>query len=338
MLPYEMILAVSTPKKMSRMTPIQNTQFNQGSSKVEQEPITPYKGRFAPSPTGPLHLGSLATALGSWLDARAHGGQWIVRIEDVDTPRTITGSDQIILQQLKACGLEWNEEPVWQSQRTHLYQAALEQLINRQLVYGCTCSRKQIEEALQQAGVILGPHEGMVYPGTCRDKLQPLDSSALRMMLPNPCTVSFIDRVMGNQSQNLNVAVGDFVLRRADSLFSYQLAVVVDDHLQGITHVVRGDDLLSNTARQNYLQQCLGYPSPKYMHLPIVKDDAGEKLSKQTHAQAINIHQRQSVFNALNYSAGHLGIESGELIGSRTVEEWLNKAILIWQAKLKARN
>jgi len=312
-----MILAVSTPKKMSRMTPIQNTQFNQGSSQVGQEPITPYKGRFAPSPTGPLHLGSLATALGSWLDARAHGGQWIVRIEDVDTPRTITGSDQIILQQLKACGLEWNEEPVWQSQRTHLYQAALEQLINKQLVYGCTCSRKQIEEALQQTGVILGPHEGMVYPGTCRDKLH---------------------RVMGNQSQNLNVAVGDFVLRRADSLFSYQLAVVVDDHLQGITHVVRGDDLLSNTSRQNYLQQCLGYSSPKYMHLPIVKDEAGEKLSKQTHAQAINIHQRQSVFNALNYSARHLGIESGELIGSRTVEEWLNKAILIWQAKLQARN
>ena len=323
---------------MPQMTPIQNTQFNQGSSQEGQEPIAPYMGRFAPSPTGPLHLGSLTTALGSWLDAKAHGGQWIVRMEDVDTPRTIAGSDQIILQQLKACGLEWDEEPVWQSQRTHLYQAALEQLINRQLVYGCTCSRKHIEETLQQTGVILGPHEELVYPSTCREKLHPLDSAALRMKLPNPCTVSFIDRVMGHQSQNLNTAVGDFVLRRADGLFSYQLAVVIDDHLQGITHVVRGDDLLSNTARQIYLQQCLGYPSPSYMHLPIVKDDAGEKLSKQTHAQAIDIHHQQSVLNALNYSAKHLGIEVGELSGSKTVGEWLCKAILIWQAQPQARN
>ena len=138
---------------MPQMTPIQNTQFNQGSSQEGHALTTPYKGRFAPSPTGPLHLGSLTTALGSWLDAKAHGGQWIVRVEDVDTPRTIAGSDQIILQQLKACGLEWDEEPVWQSQRTHLYQAALEQLINKQLVYGCTCSRKHIEETLQQTGV-----------------------------------------------------------------------------------------------------------------------------------------------------------------------------------------
>ena len=323
---------------MPQMTPIQNTQFNQGSSQEGHALTTPYKGRFAPSPTGPLHLGSLTTALGSWLDAKAHGGQWIVRMEDVDTPRTIAGSDQIILQQLKACGLEWDEEPVWQSQRTHLYQAALEQLINKQLVYGCTCSRKHIEETLQQTGVILGPHEELVYPSTCRDKLHPLDSAALRMKLPNPCTVSFIDRVMGHQSQNLNTAVGDFVLRRADGLFSYQLAVVIDDHLQGITHVVRGDDLLSNTARQIYLQQCLGYPSPSYMHLPIVKDEAGEKLSKQTYAQAIDIYHQQSVLNALNYSAKHLGIEAGELSGSKTVQEWLSKAILIWQAQPQARN
>jgi glutamyl-Q tRNA(Asp) synthetase len=323
---------------MPQMTPIQNNHFNQGSSQEGHALTTPYKGRFAPSPTGPLHLGSLTTALGSWLDAKAHGGQWIVRVEDVDTPRTLAESDQIILQQLKACGLEWDEKPVWQSQRTHLYQAALEQLINKLLVYGCTCSRKHIEETLQQTGVILGPHEELVYPSTCRDKLHPLYSAALRMKLPNPCTVSFIDRVMGHQSQNLNTAVGDFVLRRADGLFSYQLAVVIDDHLQGITHVVRGDDLLSNTARQIYLQQCLGYPSPSYMHLPIVKDDAGEKLSKQTHAQAIDIHHQQSVLNALNYSAKHLGIEVGELSGSKTVGEWLSKAILIWQVKLQARN
>ncbi len=297
-----------------------------------------YKGRFAPSPTGPLHLGSLTTALGSWLDARAHGGQWIVRIEDIDRPRTIAGADQIILHQLKACGLVWDEEPVWQSQRTHLYEAALQQLVNKQLVYGCRCSRKQIEEALQESGVILEPHEELVYPGTCRGKLHPLDQAALRMKLPSQYVMNFVDRMMGSQSQNLNTAVGDFVLRRADGLFSYQLAVIVDDYLQGITHVVRGDDLLSNTARQIYLQQCLGYPTPSYMHLPIVKNDAGEKLSKQTQAEAIDIHNHESVLKALNYSASHLGIESSELIESKTVEVWLNKAVLIWQVKLQVRN
>ena len=319
---------------MPQMTPIQNTQFNQGSSQEGHALTTPYKGRFAPSPTGPLHLGSLTTALGSWLDAKAHGGQWIVRMEDVDTPRTIAGSDQIILQQLKACGLEWDEEPVWQSQRTHLYQAALEQLINKQLVYGCTCSRKHIEETLQQTGVILGPHEELVYPSTCRDKLHPLDSAALRMKLPNPCTVSFIDRVMGHQSQNLNTAVGDFVLRRADGLFSYQLAVVIDDHLQGITHVVRGDDLLSNTARQIYLQQCLGYPSPSYMHLPIVKDDAGEKLSKQTHAQAIDILNKESIVKALSSAAHHLGLHQTRSQSKQTIGEWLTVKVEQWKIRL----
>lgn len=316
------------------MNPIQNPQFNQGSSQARQQKTNAYKGRFAPSPTGPLHLGSLATALGSWLDARAHGGQWIVRIEDVDRPRTIAGADQIILQQLKACGLVWDGEPVWQSKRTPLYEAALEQLIHKQLIYGCTCSRKQIEETIEQKGLALMPHEELVYPGTCRERVHPLNKSALRIKLPNLCTVSFIDRVRDNQCQNLNAAVGDFVLRRADGLFNYQLAVVVDDHLQGVTHVVRGADLLSNTARQIYLQQCLEYLTPSYMHLSIVKNDAGEKLSKQTHAKAIDIHERQSVFNALNYSARHLGIESEELNRSKTVAEWLNKAILIWQAKL----
>lgn len=316
------------------MTPIQNLQFNQGSSQEGQEKASTYKGRFAPSPTGPLHLGSLTTALGSWLDARAHGGQWIVRIEDVDRTRTVAGADRLILAQLKACGLVWDGEPVWQSKRTHLYEAALEQLMNKQLIYGCMCSRKQIEETIHQSGGVHEPHEEVVYPGTCRDRFHPLDRSALRIRLPSPCTASFIDRVTGNQCQNLNSAVGDFVLRRADGLFNYQLAVVVDDHLQGITHVVRGDDLLSNTARQIYLQQCLEYPTPSYMHLPVVKNDTGEKLSKQTHAKAIDIHERQSVFNALNYSASHLGIESEELNRSKTVEEWLNQAILIWQAKL----
>ena len=316
---------------MSSMTPIQNLQFNQGSSQAGQQMDNTYKGRFAPSPTGPLHLGSLTTALGSWLDARAHGGQWIVRIEDIDRPRTIAGADQIILQQLKACGLVWDEEPVWQSQRTHLYEAALEQLVNKQLVYGCRCSRKQIEEALQESGVILEPHEELVYPGTCRGKLHPLDRAALRMKLPSQYAMNFVDRMMGGQFQNLNTAVGDFVLRRADGLFSYQLAVIVDDYLQGITHVVRGDDLLGNTARQIYLQQCLGYPTPSYMHLPIVKNDTGEKLSKQTQAQAIDISSKESILGALLSAAHHLGLHEYSSQSKQTIGEWLTVKIEQWK-------
>ena len=313
------------------MTPIQNTQFNQGTSQVEQERIVSYKGRFAPSPTGPLHLGSLTTALGSWLDARAHGGQWIVRIEDVDTPRTIVGADQLILAQLKACGLEWDEEPVWQSRRTHLYRAALEQLMNKQLVYGCTCSRKQIEEALQHTGAVLRAHEELIYPGTCRDKFYPLNQSALRVRLPSPCTMNFVDRAMGSQSQNLNAAVGDFVLRRADGLFSYQLAVVVDDHLQGITHVVRGDDLLNNTLRQIYLQHVLGCQTPHYLHLPIVINETGEKLSKQTNAPPIKIDSKENVLSELNTAAQHLGIWVSELHYKKSLDDWLTQAMHLWK-------
>jgi glutamyl-Q tRNA(Asp) synthetase len=254
-----------------------------------------------------------------------------VRIEDIDRPRTIAGADQIILQQLKACGLVWDEEPVWQSQRTHLYEAALEQLVNKQLVYGCRCSRKQIEEALQESGVMLEPHEELVYPGTCRGKLHPLDQAALRMKLPSQYVMNFVDRMMGSQFQNLNTAVGDFVLRRADGLFSYQLAVIIDDYLQGITHVVRGDDLLGNTARQIYLQQCLEYPTPSYMHLPIVKNDAGEKLSKQTQAQAIDISSKESILAALLSAAHHLGLREYSSQSKQTIGEWLTVKIEQWK-------
>ena len=318
------------------MTYSLNPQFNQGT-RPEEGPAgkKPYRGRFAPSPTGPLHLGSLATALGSWLDTRAHGGTWLVRIEDVDAPRTVPGADRLILDQLQACGLEWDEAPVWQSQRTTHYQNALEQLITIDRIYGCQCSRKQIEEVLQKEGVLIKPNQELIYPGTCRERKVSIQNHALRIRLPHEYQISFTDRGLGKQTQDLNTQAGDFVLRRADGLFTYQLAVVVDDHLQGITHIVRGEDLLSNTARQIHLQRCLGYQTPSYLHLPLVTNDAGEKLSKQTRAQSIDISEPKAILSALNFSANHLGIESVDLAASQTVGEWLNKAILIWKTKIK---
>jgi glutamyl-Q tRNA(Asp) synthetase len=314
------------------MTPSLNPQFNQGTrSEADHGVDRPYRGRFAPSPTGPLHLGSLATALGSWLDARAHGGTWLVRIEDVDTPRTVPGVDRLILDQLQACGLEWDEAPVWQSQRTTHYQNALEQLITIDRIYGCQCSRKQIEEALQKEGGLIKPNQELIYPGTCRERKVSIQNHALRIRLPHECQISFTDRDLGKQTQNLNTQVGDFVLRRADGLFTYQLAVVVDDHLQGITHIVRGEDLLSNTARQIHLQRCLGYQTPSYLHLPLVTNDAGEKLSKQTKATAVDITHSESIQESLCRAANHLGLQNDPISGSIT--QWLNRKVQEWQER-----
>lgn len=293
--------------------------------------LAPYRGRFAPSPTGPLHLGSLATALGSWLDARAHGGKWLVRIEDVDTPRTIPGADQIILQQLQACGLEWDEEVIWQSQRTLFYQEALDQLIKKKQVYACQCSRKQIEEVLQQQGMLLKPNEELVYPGTCKEQGLIFEHHAIRIALPIACHIDFNDRHLGTQSQDLKQGVGDFVLRRADGLFTYQLAVVVDDDKQGITHVVRGADLLSNTARQIYLQQCFGYSTPNYLHLPLVTNPAGEKLSKQTKASPIDISHPGAIRASLRMAAMHLGLSENE--GGSNTSQWLSEKVNEWQKR-----
>ncbi len=309
----------------------QNTQSSQGSSHESVCQANVYRGRFAPSPTGPLHLGSLATALGSWLDARAHGGKWLVRIEDADTPRTVAGADEIILQQLSACGLHWDEDVVWQSKRTDLYQSALDQLINNQKTYHCICSRKEIEETLRANGVELGRHEELVYPGSCRNRNQQAEKAAIRVALLNSCVLQFTDRTKGIQSQDLVSEVGDFVLRRADGLFTYQLAVVVDDHLQGITHIVRGEDLLSNTARQLYLQKALGYPMPSYLHLALVKDDKGEKLSKQSKAMAIDISDQQAIFKTLNSAALHLGIYTKELEKCTSIADWLSTATQLWR-------
>lgn len=263
-----------------------------------------YIGRFAPSPTGLLHAGSLVAALASWLDARAHNGQWLVRIEDIDTPRCVKGADQRILEQLSACGLVADSEPKWQSQRTHLYENALSHLINKGWAYPCGCSRKEIEDVYVSQGQDIARHSAAIYPGTCRDGLNGKPARAWRLnvqavmeALHLPQTLQWHDRRMGHQQQDVAREVGDFVLKRADGLWAYQLAVVVDDADQGITHVVRGEDLHDNTARQILLQKALGLPGPIYMHTPLVMGENGEKLSKQNGALALDLRDPLAVLN-----------------------------------------
>ncbi|MDB5893532.1 MAG: tRNA glutamyl-Q(34) synthetase GluQRS, partial [Rhodoferax sp.] len=243
-----------------------------------------YRGRFAPSPTGPLHAGSLVAALASWLDARAQGGQWLVRIEDVDTPRCQPGMDVAILAQLAACGLLPDAPPLVQSQRDGIYQAALDHLVSAELAYPCACSRKDIENAWARMGRPLGRHRELVYPGTCRHGLNGRPARAWRLNVERAAggeaVVDWHDRRLGPQRQDVAAEVGDFVLRRADGLWAYQLAVVVDDAAQAITDVVRGQDLADNTPRQVLLQRALGLPTPRYLHTPLVLGDNGEKLSK----------------------------------------------------------
>jgi glutamyl-Q tRNA(Asp) synthetase len=264
-----------------------------------------YVGRFAPSPTGPLHAGSLVAALASWLDARAHDGSWLVRIEDVDTPRCVPGAADIILKQLQDCGLVPDEAPLWQSARGDRYQRALDPLIRDQRCYPCACSRKDIEEALAAAGRPHQRHRELVYPGTCRDGLQGRAPRAWRFRV-EPGMVQWTDRRLGAQTQDVEREVGDFVLKRADGLWAYQLAVVVDDAAQGITHVVRGEDLADNTARQIRLQQALRVGTPRYLHTPLVIGADGEKLSKQNGATAVDTSRP---LEALNEAALVLGLQ-----------------------------
>ncbi|TNF58892.1 MAG: tRNA glutamyl-Q(34) synthetase GluQRS [Burkholderiales bacterium] len=269
-----------------------------------------YRGRFAPSPTGPLHAGSLVAALASWLDARAHGGQWLVRIEDVDTPRCVPGADRMILEQLARCGLVSDGPVVRQSGRGTLYRQALDRLVQAGLAYPCACSRKDIEEAMAQAGQARERHHAAVYPGTCRPEhggLRGRPARAWRFRVPDgpAARVRWTDRRLGEQVQDVAAEVGDFVLRRADGLWAYQLAVVVDDALQGITHIVRGQDLADNTPRQILLQQALGAPVPRYLHTPLVLAADGQKLSKQNGALALDLEQPE---RALGEAALHLGL------------------------------
>ena len=283
------------------------------------EKFLQYRGRFAPSPTGPLHAGSLVAALASWLDARAHRGRWLVRIEDVDTPRTVPDADRLILAQLAACGLHADAPPTWQSARTPLYRAALDRLVEDALAYPCACSRKDIENATA-ADTPRPRHAELRYPGTCRDGLHGKAARAWRLRTGG-AAISWQDRAAGPQMQEVEDAVGDFVVLRADGCFAYQLAVVVDDADQGISHVVRGADLLDNTARQVWLQQCLQLPTPQYLHTPLVLGANGEKLSKQNGAQAIDTSEP---LHALNQAATALGLPAQ----SGTVEQ----ALPVWTA------
>lgn len=257
-----------------------------------------YRGRFAPSPTGPLHFGSLVAAVASWLDARAAGGAWLVRIEDIDEARSVPGAADQILHALEALHLTWDGEVAWQSRRTDLYETALDALRARGALYRCRCSRREIADSALR-GI-----EGTVYPGTCRRRAPPAGDACAERFEVGPGSVKFDDRVQGTVRQDVARDVGDFVLRRRDGLHAYQLAVVVDDAEQRITDVVRGADLLASTPRQILLQRALGFATPRYLHVPVATDARGEKLSKQNLAPAVDAKAAGALLHA---SLGFLG-------------------------------
>jgi len=259
-----------------------------------------------------LHLGSLVAALASWLDARAAGGGWLVRMEDLDRPRCEPGAADTILRQLEAYGLTWDDAVLYQSQRDDAYAAALDALRSQGAVFPCTCSRSQLAQALRNA-------EGeIVYPGTCRLHSRYGTAAHSWRVLAQDVSTHFLDRVHGELQQNVAREVGDFIVKRADGLFAYQLAVVVDDAFQGITHVVRGADLLWNTPRQIYLQSLLGLPTPAYAHVPLMTNAAGQKLSKQTLAPALSLTDQSEVLAQALSALGHP--PPADLHGARPAE------------------
>lgn len=288
--------------------------------------LSTYCGRFAPSPTGLLHFGSLVTAVASYLEARSHNGKWLVRIEDLDSTRVVPDSSRKILHALELFGMYWDDEVIYQSQRSATYQNVLTKLRKRGVIYPCICSRREINDS-----ALIGI-EGPVYPGNCRNGL-PISHagrhSALRVRTENSL-VEFMDGLQGNVRQCVESEIGDFVLRRADGIFTYQLAVVVDDAWQGITHIVRGADLLHSTPRQIYLQKLLGYAIPAYLHLPVVVNEHGEKLSKQTRAAPIDLTnplpQLVATLHVLGQNPPH------ELIGGDMTSFW-QWALANWQAE-----
>ncbi|MCL2829903.1 MAG: tRNA glutamyl-Q(34) synthetase GluQRS [Betaproteobacteria bacterium] len=288
--------------------------------------LASYCGRFAPSPTGPLHFGSLVAALGSYLDARAAGGAWLLRIEDVDTPRSVPGAADAILRALDQLGFSWDAPPVWQSRPgcQAAYAEALERLRAAGWIYPCACSRREIAGAASTASIDGGPR----YSGICRAGLPPgREARAWRLCVPEDA-LSFNDRIHGAVTQQLERDVGDFVLFRADGLYAYHLAVVVDDAEAGITDIVRGADLIDSTPRQIWLQRCLGVPTPRYAHLPLASNAAGEKLSKQTLAPALDAGRGAALLaDALRF----LGHEVPAQIAAAPVAEFWSWAIAHWQ-------
>jgi glutamyl-Q tRNA(Asp) synthetase len=280
-----------------------------------------------------LHAGSLVAALASWLDARAHGGAWLVRIEDVDTPRCRPGTATKILAQLAACGLHPDLPALYQSSRGPAYQTALDSLLVRGWAFACACTRRQIELASAAAGTRRARHAERIYPGTCRDAGRATPGCAIRLLaapsLRRPLEVldvRWYDRRLGQQRQDVTHEVGDFVLRRADGLWAYQLAVVVDDAAQGVTHIVRGEDLADNTPRQIHLQQVLGLATPQYLHAPLLLGADGEKLSKRNGARALDVDDPTF---ALRSAAAHLGLT----LATATLADTLAQAVAQWKAQ-----
>lgn len=258
-----------------------------------------YRGRFAPTPSGPLHFGSLVAAVGSYVDARAHSGAWLLRIEDLDTPRNVAGALDQILRQLEVCGLNWDEGIVYQSQRVTLYEAALDQLRRDGAVFACACSRREIADSSVQ-GI-----EGPVYPGTCRAGIAAGRIARTWRVRVDAQPIYIEDLVQDSHTQSLASEIGDFVVKRADGIIAYQLAVVVEDAAQNITRIVRGADLLYSTARQIHLQRALGLATPQYAHLPVALNERGNKLSKQTFAPAVDAAQASGAVDAALRFLGH---------------------------------
>ena len=300
--------------------------MNQLASKHSQNSnnLPPYVGRFAPSPTGPLHFGSLVAAMGSYLQAKCVDGRWLVRMEDIDPLREVEGAADLILKTLELYGFEWHGEVMWQSSRGEAYRAVLEDLHKSGLVYSCGCSRKQLSE--KRAALNLPPG---IYPGTCRGRgISVADVQQAVRLLVDDQEICFFDQLQGEQRQNLLREVGDFVVFRSDGQFAYQLAVVVDDAAQGITEVVRGSDLLDSTPRQIYLQQRLRLATPVYLHLPVAVNDDGEKLSKQTYAQPLSLSEPlPSLWHALDF----LGQEPPVELIKGSLDDFWQWAVRHWQ-------
>jgi glutamyl-Q tRNA(Asp) synthetase len=292
---------------------------------------TSYVGRFAPSPTGLLHAGSLVAALASWLDARAHGGRWLVRIEDLDTPRNVAGAAEAIVAQLESVGLRADGDVVRQSQRTALYQAALQMLEAQGRAYPCACSRRDLALAVAAPAGTSDARAEAIYPGTCRAGLHGKTPRSVRLRVEGivgsgEARIDWLDRRLGAQHQDVARVVGDFVLKRADGVFAYQLAVVVDDAEQGVTDVVRGEDLADSTARQILLQRLLGVATPRYLHTPLVRTADGAKLSKQTGATPLLLDDPLAALR-----------DAGRVLGltprGTTIAEWLASATGCWRER-----
>lgn len=292
------------------------------SSQIDKHPGSGYIGRFAPSPTGPLHFGSLLAALASFLDARANQGKWLMRVEDLDPPREPAGSAALILQQLQDLGMDWDGEVLYQSSRLDAYEEVLAKLQEEGLCYSCDCTRPQIREM------------GLVYNGSCRERSTPPEKPYALRLKTDALEIGFDDAIQGHFAQQLELDVGDFVIRRKDELFAYQLAVVADDEFQNVTHVVRGWDLLDSTPRQIYLQRVLNYRELSYAHIPIIVDDRGQKLSKQAFAPSIETDRAsEAIYKAL----GFLGQAPPIEIAKESPESQLRWAIANWDIQSVAK-